>query len=170
MLFRSGKAIDRQNFETKLKKLEDRYAQMGYTMDDISRNQQRNSLWNEEVEALILEEKIGGLGLDVTDKEVGDILYGNNPPQDFRQQFTDPKTQIFDPNLAYQAVQRIKNQKSSPDYRSFFGEYIPALVKTRKKEKYDALFTNSAYAPKWLIEKLSNENSQAAAVSYITVP
>ena len=77
-----GRAIDRQNFETKLKKLEDRYAQMGYTMDDISRNQQRNSLWNEEVEALILEEKIGGLGLDVTDKEVGDILYGNNPPQD----------------------------------------------------------------------------------------
>lgn len=165
-----GKAIDRQNFETKLKKIEDRYAQMGYTMDDISRNQQRNSLWNEEVEGLILDEKIDELGIDVTDKEVGDILYGANPPQDFRQQFTDPKTQIFDPNLAYQAVQRIKSQKSSPDYRSFFGEYIPALVKTRKKEKYDALFTNSAYAPKWLIEKMSNENSQAASVSYITIP
>lgn len=165
----NGVTIDRQEFEEKYKKLEDRYTQTGYAVDDMMRMQQRGALWNEYVEDAILNDVYEDLGLDVTDKEIGDILYGINPPQDFRQRFTDPKTQQFDPNLAYQTVQKIKSQKSSVDYRSFFGEYIPALVKGRKREKYEALLMNSAYAPKWMIEKMSGENSQAASINYVSV-
>lgn len=166
----NGTTIDRQEFEEKFKRVEDRYTQMGYPMDDATRNQQKNNLWNEYVEDAVMNEVYDDLGLDVTDKELGDYLYGANPPQDLQQRFTDPKTGQYDANAAYQTIQKIRSQKSSADYKSFFGEYIPALIKFRKREKYEAMVTNSAYAPKWLIEKMSAENSQAASISYVNVP
>lgn len=166
----NGTTIERQEFEEKFKRIEDRYTAMGYPMDDMSRSQQRTALWNEYVEDAIMEEVYDDLGLDVTDKEVGDILYGANPPQDLRQRFTDPKTGVYDAQAAYQTISKIRANKNSADYKSFFGEYVPALIKFRKKEKYEAMLVNSVYSPKWLIEKLSNENSQAVNISYVAVP
>ncbi|MFM9910995.1 MAG: peptidylprolyl isomerase [Chitinophagaceae bacterium] len=166
----NGTSIKRIDFEEKLKKLENRYTQMGYPMDENTRNQQRDRLWNELVENAVLDKEFDKLGLEVTDKELGDFLYGANPPQDFAQRFTDPATGRFDANQAYQTVQQLRKQKTSADYASFFGEYLPALIKFRKREKLEAMMTNSAYAPKWLIEKTSAENSQIAAISYVTVP
>ena len=32
------------------------------------------------------------LGIQTSDRELSDILFGANPPQDLRQQFTDPNT------------------------------------------------------------------------------
>lgn len=166
----NGTAIDRIDFEEKLKKLEVRYAQMGYPMDENSRMQQRDRLWNEMVENAVLDKEYDKLGLEVTDKELGDFLYGTNPPQDFSQRFTDPKTGRFDAGQAFQTVQQLRKQKNSPDYISFFGEYLPALVKFRKREKLETMMNNSVYAPKWLIEKTTAENSQIASISFVNVP
>ena len=47
---------------------------------------------------------------------------------------------------------------------------MPALVKFRKREKYEALVTNSYYSPKWLAEKSGNDNSQIASISYVGIP
>ena len=166
----NGTSIDRVEFEEKFKTLETRYAQMGYPMDENTRMQQRDRLWNEYVENTVLDKEYDKLGLEVTDKELGDFLYGANPPQDFSQRFTNPQTGQFDANQAYQTVQQLKKQKNSPDYFSFFGEYLPALVKFRKKEKLEAMMANSVYAPKWLIEKSTAENSQIASISFVNVP
>ena len=166
----NGTTIDRIEFEEKFKTLETRYTQMGYPMDESTRMQQRDRLWNEYVENAVLDKEYDKLGLEVTDKELGDFLYGANPPQDFRQRFTNPETGQFDANQAYQTVQQIRKQKSSPDYISFFGEYLPSLVKFRKKEKLEAMMANSVYAPRWLIEKTTAENSQVASISFVNVP
>lgn len=166
----NGTVINRIDFEERFKKIEDRYAQMGYPMDDAMRVQQKNSFWNETVEEAIMDKVYENLGIEVTDKELGDILYGPGAPEDFKQRFTDPKTQVFDANLAYQTVQKLRSQKNTPDYRSFFGEYIPAQIKNRKREKYIALFSESAYTPKWLVEKQNTENSQAASFTFINIP
>jgi peptidyl-prolyl cis-trans isomerase D len=166
----NGQKIERLAFEERFKQLEDRYSRMGYPMDENTRAQQRDMLWNEYVEDAVMDATYDDLGLEVTEKEIGDILYGANPPQDLAQRFTDPKTGKYDANAAYQAIQQIKKQKNSPDYKSFFGDYVPALVKLRKKEKYDALINSSVYVPKWLVEKQNSENSQIASVSYVAVP
>ena len=166
----NGTTIDRIEFEEKLKRLEDRYAQMGYNVDDNMRMEQRNTLWNQYVEDAVMDKEFDKIGLEVTDKEIGDYLYGDNPPQDFRQRFTDPNTQMFDPIAAHQAMQQIKRNTKSLEYKSIYGEYIPALVKFRKKEKLESMMANSVYAPKWLIEKTSAENSQIASFSYVRVP
>ncbi len=52
------------------------------------------------------------LGINVYDKELSyDVLYGANPPQDLKQQFTDPNTGIYDANAAYQRIQELRKRK-----------------------------------------------------------
>jgi len=167
----NGTKIDRIQFEERLKRIEDRYTQMGYNMDDNSRMQERNRLWNEYVDDAVLEKEYEKLGIDVTEKELGDYLYGANPPQDFKQQFTDPNTQQFDANQAYNYVQQLRKQApTNPQRKLLFEEYFPAIIKYRKREKLEAMMTNSVYVPKWLIEKTSAENSQIASFSYVRIP
>ena len=167
----NGTTIDRVQFEERLKRIEDRYTQMGYNMDDNSRMQERNRLWNEYVDDAVLDNEYEKLGIEVTEKELGDYLYGANPPQDFKQQFTDQNTGQFDPNQAYNYVQQLRKQSNTnPQKRLLFEEYFPAIIKYRKREKLEAMMTNSVYVPKWLIEKTSAENSQIASVSYVRIP
>ena len=71
----NGTVINRIDFEERFKKIEDRYAQMGYPMDDAMRVQQKNSFWNETVEEAIMEKVYQDLGIEVTDKELGDLLF-----------------------------------------------------------------------------------------------
>src|SRR5690606_15626890 len=101
-------------------------------------------------------------------------LFGANPPQDLRQQFTDPNTGQYDPNAAYQQIQQLRKQRKNPQfaaqYASFFEQYLPALRKNRQKEKYMSMLAFSAYAPKWMAEKLHTDNSQKAAFSYVNIP
>lgn len=166
----NGTEIDRQDFEEKYKNIETRYTRMGYNMDEAMRTQERNRLWEELVDNAILDKMFDKYGFEVTDKEVGDYLYGTNPPPDFKQRFTDPNTQVFNADQAYQTVQQIKKNKNSADYASFFGEYVPALIRYRKREKFEAMISNSIYTPKWLIEKLNNESNQIASISLVSAP
>ena len=166
----NGKKIDAVGFEEKYKRAEEQYRQQGYPLNDMMRGNIRESLWNEYVDDAIMGQKYEDLGLTVSDKELSDILYGSNPPQDLKQQFTDPNTGIYDPNAAYQQIQSLKKQKNTPMYQSFFGQYLPALAKNRQKEKYLSLLSNSVYVPKWMAEKAIADNSQKASLSYVLVP
>lgn len=166
----NGTKINAMEFEERYKRAEEIYRQQGYPMNDIMRQNIRESLWNENVDDAIMKDRFDNLGIVVSDKELSDILYGENPPQDLKQQFTDPKTGIYDPNAAYQQIQALKKQKKSPQYASFFEQYLPALRKNRQKEKYMSLLGSTVYVPKWLVEKMSADNNLKAVISYVNVP
>ena len=166
----NGEKIDAIEFETRVTQAETQYRNQGYPLNDMMRQNIRESLWNEYLETSIMNEHYEDLGIEVSDKELSDILYGANPPQDLRQQFTDPKTGIYDANLAYQQIQALRKQKTSPMYSSFFNQYLPALIKSRQREKYLSLIANTVYVPRWMVEKMSVDDSQQASISYVTVP
>ncbi len=166
----NGKDIDAVSFEEKFKRAEEMYRQQGYPLNDMMRGNIRDGIWNEYVDEAIMGDRYENLGISVSDKELSDILYGANPPQDLRQQFTDPKTGQYDPNAAYQQIQALRKQKTSPMYQSFFGQYLPALATQRQKEKYISLLAASSYVPKWMVDRILTDNSQRAAISYVSVP
>jgi peptidyl-prolyl cis-trans isomerase D len=170
----NGTTIDRLDFEEKFKRIADSRADAGYTMSEQESMQQREALWNEYVDDAILSKEYEKLGIEVTEKELGDYLYGANPPQDFRQQFTDPNTGMYDGNQAYNAVQQIRRQRNTPQGQALFNQvfnvYFPAVIKMRQREKLEVLMGNSYYAPKWLVEKTMAENNQITSVSFVKVP
>ena len=156
----AGKEIAATDFEDRFKQAEAQYTNQGYPMNEGMRQNIREALWNEYVEDAILSKRYAKLGVQVSDRELSDILFGANPPQDLRQQFTDPNTGIYDANAANQQIQALRKQKNTPMYRSFFEQYIPALKKGRQKEKYLAMLANSSFVPKWMVEKNNADNSQ----------
>jgi peptidyl-prolyl cis-trans isomerase D len=163
----NGTKIDVREFEQRYKMAEDNYRNQNYPVNDQLRYQIRESLWNEYVEDALLVDEYKKLGMAISDKELGDILYGPNPPQQLRQQFTD-STGNYNAQAAYQAIRGLK--KGSAQYNSFWGEFVPALEKSRQREKFTALLGKSMYIPKWLVEKNNIESSQRAAISFVNVP
>ncbi|WP_205508042.1 peptidylprolyl isomerase [Longitalea arenae] len=163
----NGTSIDVRDFEQRYKMAEENYRAQNYPVNDQLRNQIRESLWNEFVEDALMADEYKKLGITVSDKEVGDLLYGANPPQMLRQQFTD-STGVYNAQMAYQAIRSLK--KNTPQYNSFWGEFVPALEKSRQREKFTSLLGKSMYVPKWLLEKNNAENSQRASISYVNVP
>ncbi|MBO9660306.1 MAG: SurA N-terminal domain-containing protein, partial [Chitinophagaceae bacterium] len=88
-----GKKIDAYEFDKRYRAAEANYQANNYPVDERLRQQIRDGLWNEYVEDAILTKEFSKLGFAELGKdERGDILYGSNPPQILRQQFTNPQT------------------------------------------------------------------------------
>ena len=178
----NGQKIEYTSFEQLVSNQEEQYKQRGYPTSEAMTQNIRDNVWHQMVEDAVLSDDYATLGLDVSDKEVNDMLVGPNAIQDVKQAFTDPKTGIFDAQAAAQQINQLRNfYKAGPPKkgsdngryeaaRRFFEESLPQIVKMRMREKFTALLANSAYVPKWMIEKMNQDNSQLASVSYVNTP
>ncbi|HWB93088.1 MAG TPA: peptidylprolyl isomerase [Puia sp.] len=178
----NGQKIEYTSFEQLVSNQEDQYKQRGYPTSEAMTQNIRDNVWRGMVEDAVLSDDYAKLGLDVSDKEVNDMLVGPNAIPDVKQAFTDPKTGIFDAQAAAQQINQLRNYyKAGPSKkgndngryeaaRRFFEESLPQIVKMRMREKFTALLANSAYVPKWMIEKMNADNSQLAAISYVNTP
>lgn len=163
----NGTKVDYIEFEKKLAQAEANYTASGQPVDENMRQQIRESLWNEYVENAVLDKEMDKLGFEISDKEKSDIIYGANPPQQLRQQFTNEQG-LYDAHAAWTAIKSLK--KNSAEFNSFWGQFVPALVKQRTREKFVGMISKSYYVPKWLVEKRNADNSQVASISYVNVP
>lgn len=165
----NGESIDRIQFTNDLAEREAYYKSQGYQINEDNRFQVLNELWDQEVTERLLQEEYEKLGLTITEKELRDILYGNNPPQNIAQAFTDPKTGKFD---AVAAQQRINQMLKSKDPREQEG--IKAEIEMAKQQrlmgKYMSMFTNTHYFPNWFLEKRNVDNSLMASASFVNIP
>ncbi len=159
----NGEKIERVAFEEKLTLQEKMYGSQG-----AQREQLIGSLWNQEVERIVLKQEYDKLGLQVTSKELSDILFGENSP--LRQEFTDPKTGEFRVNDAKQAFAQIKKSKNAEQVNMINNVYIEPTIEQALRNKYQGLLQQAAYAPKWLIEKQIADNNAIANVSYAYAP
>lgn len=166
-----GTKIEIADFDAKYKQIEEnyqaQYQAQGMSIDDNMRNSIREQLWNQYVEEAVLNDDYEAIGLKVTPAERSDMLYGDNPPQQLAQAFTD-STGKYNAALAYQRINEIK--KGTPQYDQFWGQFIPELEKSRLRDKFTTLLGKSAYVPKWVVEKSNTENSQRSNISIVQIP
>lgn len=159
----NGKKIERVAFDEKLNDLEKMSAGQAGPREELM-----GQLWNEEVDRLLLQEQFDELGLLVSPKELGDILFGSNSP--LKQEFTDPATGIFNENQARQAIAQMKKSKNSEQTRMVNSAYINPAVDRALRIKYQSLLLQSSYVPKWLLEKQQADNNTIASISYVYYP
>lgn len=159
----NGVEIQRGDFEDKLKNAEAMYASQGATREQLIGN-----VWNQEVEKVLLEQEFDKLGITVSPKELNDILFGQNSP--LRQEFTDPNTGEFRVDDAKRAFAQIKKSKNAEQIKMITTGYIDPAIENGKRNKYQNLLIQSAYIPKWLVDKQSADNSSMASISYVYIP
>jgi peptidyl-prolyl cis-trans isomerase D len=116
-----------------------------------------------------MEEEFEKLGMTIGKKELNDILFGMNPPQDLKQRFTDPNTGQYDAAQAQQFINQLR-KTGTPEDRAQLNDYLGSLETNRMMEKYNSLLTNSTYFPKWFVEKQNVDNSLIVNASFITIP
>jgi peptidyl-prolyl cis-trans isomerase D len=166
----NGEKIDYVGFEKKKKNMEDQYKASGYPVNEMMQQNIQEQVWSQFVEDNVLQKEYKNLGLDVSPKELSDILFGNNPPEDLKRQFTNQQTGQYDANAARQAIANLRKQKNSPIAQQFEDAYLPALINNRLKERYSALMGSTSYIPKWMLEKMNADNSSIASISFVDVP
>lgn len=165
----NGNKIEYADFAKKKASLEAQYRQSGYPVNEMMEQNIQEQVWNQYIEDNVLKGQYKMLGLDISPKELSDMLFGKNPPQALKQQFTDPATGLYDANAARSAIDNLRKMKNE-NSQQFEEQFLPALVEQRLKEKYTALLANTAYVPKWMIEKQNTDNSEMASISFVNAP
>ena len=159
----NGQKLERAAFEEKLAMQEKMYASQGAQRDQLI-----GSLWNQEVDRLLIEAECAKLGLQVTAKELSDILFSENSP--LKQEFTDPATGLFKVEDAKKAFAQIKKSKNADQIKMINQVYIQPILEQSLRNKYSVLLQKSAYVPKWMVEKQATDNNQIASASVVFVP
>jgi peptidyl-prolyl cis-trans isomerase D len=159
----NGEKLERTDFEEKLALAQRMYASQG-----AQREQLIGSVWNQEVEKTVMGQEYDKLGLQVSPKELTDILFGSNSP--LKQEFTDPATGEFQVNMAKQAIANTKKSRNADQIKTINSVYIEPAVEKSLRNKYQTLLVQSAYIPKWLLEKQQADKNAIASFSYVYVP
>lgn len=159
----NGEKIERLDFESKLAMQERMYGSQGAQRDQLI-----GALWNQEVERLVLTQEYNKLGLQVSPKELSDILFGPNSP--LRQEFTDPNTGEFKVAEARQAFNQLKKSTNKDQIDMINKAYIDPTIEQTLRSKYLALLQGASYVPKWLVEKQQADNNATANISYVYMP
>jgi len=162
----NGTSIEYADFQKKVDQTKTYMEQQGYGTGSQLEQQAVDQTWNQEVNRLLMSSEINKLGLQIGKKELGDIMYGANPPQDLKQQFTDKATGQYN---AAEAKQRIDEmlKTAKPDQKAQFNAYLDQLELVRLGEKYTSLLTNTTNFPKWMVEKEIADGSQLARISLV---
>lgn len=163
----NGTKIDRTDFQNNVSYIENLFKQRG---QDVQPGMVNSQAWNFTVQQTLLRQEMDKLGLGFTSKELGDVLFGDNPPQWMRQQFTDPKTGVYDVNAARQAFNQIKKSGNSPQLEEIQKQFIDPTEQQTMYSKYSALLSEAVYVPKWMAEKMNADNNSVAKASYVFVP
>ena len=153
-----GIEIKRQEFDDRVKMMEAQYQQQGYRVDESMRQEIQNQIWNGLVNREIVTSEAGKLGLAFTSKEFADLLFSEDAPQEFKQQFTDRKTGIYNIEAARNAFKTLQKSKDAEQIRQVNEQLIDPIILSQLQQKFLTIFTNGIYIPKWLMEKQNAEN------------
>ncbi|HEX5653948.1 MAG TPA: peptidylprolyl isomerase [Chitinophagaceae bacterium] len=166
----NGKRIDIDEFRNSIDLQAQNLESQGYPSGEGTRNQALEQAWNQQVGKILITDEIDKLGIRVSEKELSNsILFGNNPPEDLRRQFTNEQTGQYDPQLA--ATQINATLKSgSPEVKANLSAYINQQKFIRQVDKYNSMLINTTNMPKWMLEKQNADNSQLARISFVRKP
>jgi peptidyl-prolyl cis-trans isomerase D len=174
----NGEKLDYAEFQKQVAESEDQYKSRGYPVNDMLSQNIREEIWKQFEENAVLGSEYKNLGIDVSDRELNDMLVGPNALPEIKRAFTDPNTGQFDAQQAAARINQLRtiyksNRKSDQNYpmaQSFFEQALPQFVKMRQREKYISLIAQTTYIPKWMVEKTNADNSQIASVNYVKIP
>ncbi len=163
----NGTKIERTDFQSNVTYIENLFKQR---QQDVQPGMVNSQAWNFTVQQTLLKQEMDKLGISFTSKELADVLFGDNPPQWMRQQFSDPKTGAYDANAARQAFNQIKKSSNTAQLDEIQKQYIDPTEQQTLYAKYSALLNEAIYVPKWMAEKTNADNNSVAKASYVFVP
>jgi peptidyl-prolyl cis-trans isomerase D len=162
----NGEKIQLDNFNNKVKEVEQQYPNAGSSQN----NQIMESVWNQMVAEKIVEDQFKKLGITFTPDEMSSIMFSNDAPQQLKQAFTNKETGEYDIEQAKQWWAQTKKNKNQEQRNAIISQVIDPMRLNSLYTKYTSMIAASLYQPKWLSKEQSEEKNQFATISYVAVP
>lgn len=133
----------------------------------------RVTTWGQYERDIIMGKEYEALGLVVTTSELFDLVQGNNPHRLIVQYFTDPQTNVFNPNLVLQFLQNLDNMDAAT--RKQWLNLEQYIKEDRRDQKYKTLISKGYYVPSAFarmdhLNKRQTAEIRYLAAAYPTVP
>ena len=162
----NGESIDYATFNSKVKMTEDRYGGKASDMTYMI----RKNVWDQFVSESVLNSELNKMGLVMSPKELGSILFSPNAPDSWKQLFTDKNTGQYDIMKAEQWWKTQFKKIKQEDRNSLEAEIIEPLRLQTLYMKYSGLVAAGAYVPTWMADKDRTDSKTFANISYVSVP
>lgn len=168
----NGNKIELKDYYERTEEYNTLYSQ-GQSLDEATKAQINEQAINDLISESIIKEESEKLGLQTTEGEKKDIIYGVNPDPSVQNfyAFKNPQTNMFDPQM-------VKLFEENVDYNN--QEYVQAyqqwmtlksyILRNTLSRKYNALLTQAVYVPNFIMEKQMKEQNMYASVNYVNVP
>lgn len=147
----NGNTVSGEEFQRQLTETEERYKKNQNTtgIDDNTRQQLVNQIWNDYLDKYLFDEQIEKTGVTVHPDELFDMVQGDNINSQVQSipLFQDSITKQFDRNLVLKFLKTQLSEENDPDgkYRDSWAEFENQLIKQRLKAKYNTLIKKAVY-------------------------
>ncbi len=158
----AGEDVDNSTFQNKVEQMK---ANFGGNADMET---VRNAAWDALISEIGFGKEFDKLGLEVTSDELVDMVQGKNISPYIKQQFTNPKTGVFDKDQVLAVLQNIGSLPA--EKQAQWRNYENNLKLGRLRTKYDNLLALSSYVTKEEAKEIYDEQSAVAEVKYLNVP
>lgn len=165
----NGADVDLMAFSQKVNQVEQNYRAQGMQTDEMTTQSIIENVWNTYIQEELVRNEASKLGITITPKELGAVLFSEDAPQEFKQLFQNPTTGVFDVAAARNWFTNMKKGKAE-DIASVNDQLLDPIEINLLTQKYTSLIAQGAYVPKWMLEKMSSDNNAIASISFVGVP
>jgi peptidyl-prolyl cis-trans isomerase D len=141
-----GKKVNIQDFEAKVRQLEDNYKLNtgNQTVDQATLESLREQAWSQLLNDEIMAVQYNKAGVKVSPEELFDMIQGENPHQQIKEAFKDPKTGEFSRANVIRFLKEMDNDATGKTRAQWiaFEKYIS---EERVKEKYNELIKHGLF-------------------------
>jgi peptidyl-prolyl cis-trans isomerase D len=167
----AGKSIPYTEFETQVKKLE-QFQQIRTGQNNFNEDIQdrfRMAVWENMVRDMVMEKEYKKDGIDVSEEELKELFYGENPHQLVMQYFGDPQTGTLNRQAIAQFIQQVQEMPEG-DEKTYYSFIENEVYRSRKFEKYILLLNKGFNATSLEARKRNYDNNTSVDFDFIVSP
>jgi len=165
----NGNEVDLIEFSKQVNLVEQNYRSQGMQTDEMTTQSIIENVWNTYIQEGLVKGEAKKLGITITPKELGAVLFSDDAPQEFKQLFQNQTTGAFDIPAAKNWFNNMKKGKAE-DIASVNAQLLNPIEINLLTQKYTSLIAQGSYVPKWMLEKMASDNNAIASISFVGVP
>lgn len=164
-----GEKIDMSVYNDRITQQENQYKQQnqGQPLSADQEAQLRDQVWQQLVAEQVMADMNKKLGVTITEAELNNYLTGPNPDPLVRQQFTNPKTGVFNPQEVSVEIQQIKND---PKQKEAWETFMNNIKERHFNQKVSTLLTGSLYVPEFVVNNQIQGMTDIVNAQTVTIP
>jgi peptidyl-prolyl cis-trans isomerase D len=166
-----GEKISAKDFDSKLQLNIDNYLKRSQqeSMDDATRTQLRDQTWNQVLNDYLMAKQYEQLGLQVSEDELADMVYGNNIHPQIRQSFTDPNTGQFDIVNVKRYLKQV-TEGTDENAKAQWKEFENYITTETLQRKFATLLKKGVYGTSLEAKSVFVGRSQTAEINMVAIP